>query len=65
MPLWGDEQAKVRESVSLPFSDLMCSVRDARWKRIVYPQINHRQLFGLRDDPHETRDLTAAPGHER
>ncbi len=48
----------------LPFSDLMRSVRDARWKLIVYPQINHRQLFDLRDDPHETRDLGAEPGHE-
>ena len=48
----------------LPFSDLMRSVRDARWKLIVYPPINHRQLFDLRDDPHETRDLAAEPGHE-
>jgi arylsulfatase A-like enzyme len=63
-PLWDDERAKVRESVFLPFSDLMRSVRDARWKLIVYPQINHRQLFDLRDDPHETRDLAAEPGHE-
>ncbi len=51
-------------SVLLPFSDLMRSVRDTRWKLIVYPQINHRQLFDLRDDPHETRDLAAEPGHE-
>ncbi len=63
-PLWEDEQANVRESVFLPFNDLMRSVRDARWKLIIYPQINHRQLFDLRDDPHETRDLGAEPGHE-
>ncbi len=63
-PLWQDEQATVRASVFLPFSDLMRSVRDTRWKLIVYPQINHRQLFDLRDDPHETRDLAAEPGHE-
>jgi arylsulfatase A-like enzyme len=63
-PLWEDEQAKVRESVFLPFGDLMRSVRDARWKLIVYPQINLRQLFDLRDDPHETQDLAAEPGRE-
>ncbi len=63
-PLWEDEHAKIRESVFLPFSDLMRSVRDGRWKLIVYPPINHRQLFDLRDDPHETRDLAAEAGHE-
>src|SRR4051794_15358753 len=63
-PLWEGEGAKVRESVFLPFSDLMRSVRDERWKLIVYPQINHRQLFDLRDDPHEMRDLAGVPGHE-
>jgi len=50
--------------VFLPFGDLMRSVRDGRWKLIVYPPINHRQLFDLREDPHETRDLAADPGHE-
>jgi len=63
-PLWEDENARIRESVFLPFGDLMRSVRDERWKLIVYPPINHRQLFDLREDPHETRDLAAAPGHE-
>ena len=63
-PLWAGEGAKVRDSVFLPFSNLMRSVRDERWKLIVYPQINHRQLFDLREDPHETRDLAADHEHE-
>jgi arylsulfatase A-like enzyme len=63
-PLWEDEHARIRDSVFLPFSDLMRSVRDERWKLIVYPPINHRELFDLRDDPHETRDLAADPAHE-
>ena len=64
-PLWaGTKDAKIRESVFLPFSGLMRSVRDERWKLIVYPPINHRQLFDLRDDPDETRDLAADPAHE-
>ena len=48
---------------SCPFSGLMRSVRDERWKLIVYPPINHRQLFDLQDDPHETHDLAADPAH--
>lgn len=56
-PLWEDERARLRDSVFLPFGGLMRSVRDERWKLIVYPPINHRQLFDLRGDPHETRDL--------
>ena len=63
-PLWegeGREGPRVRVP---PFSNLMRSVRDERWKLIVYPQINHRQLFDLRDDPQETRDLAADQGHE-
>ncbi len=63
-PLWEGEGAKVRESVFLPFSNLMRSVRDERWKLIVYPPINHRQLFDLRSDPQEMRDLAADPGHK-
>jgi arylsulfatase A-like enzyme len=63
-PLWEDEGATIRDSVFLPFDTTMRSVRDERWKLIVYPQINHRQLFDLRDDPHEMRDLADEPGQE-
>ncbi len=60
-PLWEVDGAKVRESVFLPFSGLMRSVRDERWKLIVYPPINHRQLFDLQEDPHEMRNLADDP----
>jgi arylsulfatase A-like enzyme len=56
-PLWSGEKKIIRDSVFLPFSGLMRSVRDARWKLIVYPPINHRELFDLKNDPHETKDL--------
>jgi arylsulfatase A-like enzyme len=35
----------------------MRAVRDKRWKLIVYPQINHEQLFDLQRDPDETNNL--------
>ncbi|MCC6234339.1 MAG: sulfatase-like hydrolase/transferase [Verrucomicrobiales bacterium] len=60
-PLWTGERRAVRDSVFLPFTDTMRAVRDERWKLIVYPQINHRQLFDLRRDPNEQRDLANDP----
>ncbi|WP_228499578.1 sulfatase-like hydrolase/transferase [Thermogemmata fonticola] len=61
-PLWVGEKKQLRDSVFLPFSGLMRSVRDERWKLIVYPPINHRELFDLKTDPGETRNLAAEPG---
>jgi arylsulfatase A-like enzyme len=62
-PLWTGKVSRVRDSVFLPFSKLMRSVRDDRWKLIVYPPINHRQLFDLKEDPAETRNLAEDPKH--
>ena len=62
-PLWEGKEAQVRDSVFLPFSHLMRSVRDRRWKLIVYPPIDHRQLFDLVEDPDERHDLAALPEH--
>jgi arylsulfatase A-like enzyme len=62
-PLWDDPDARLRDSVFLPFSDLMRSVRDDRWKLIVYPPIDHRELFDLAEDPGETRNLADDPAH--
>ena len=41
-----------------PTQDTMRALRDEQYKVIVYPQINHRQLFDLSRDPDETRDLS-------
>jgi arylsulfatase A-like enzyme len=62
-PLWAGEKKRLRDSVFLPYTGVMRSVRDDRWKLIVYPPINHRELFDLAADPHETRDLAADPAH--
>lgn len=60
-PIWAGETDRVRDSVFLPFGNLMRSVRDDRWKLIVYPPTNHRELFDLKADPHEMNDLAADP----
>jgi arylsulfatase A-like enzyme len=62
-PLWSGEKRTIRESVFLPFAGLMRAVRDERWKLIVYPPIGHRELFDLRNDPHEMNDLAPAPAN--
>jgi len=54
-----------RQSLFLPYRDLMRSVRDERYKLIVYPRVNHRQLFDLADDPDELRNLAADPAHRQ
>jgi arylsulfatase A-like enzyme len=63
-PIWTGDVERVRDTVFLPFSGLMRAVRDDRWKLIVYPPINHRQLFDLVADPHETRDLATDPANK-
>lgn len=62
-PLWAGEKKRLRDSVFLPYSGLMRSVRDERWKLIVYPPIDHRELFDLKNDPDETKNLAADPKH--
>lgn len=61
--LWRDPASQLRPNLFMPFQDLMRSVNDGRYKLIVYPQINRRQLFDLQEDPHEITDLAAAPNH--
>ncbi|HTK78253.1 MAG TPA: sulfatase-like hydrolase/transferase [Gemmataceae bacterium] len=62
-PLWAGDRKQIRDSIFLPFQNLIRSVRDERWKLIVYPPINHRQLFDLQNDPDEMHDLAADPTH--
>ena len=60
--LWKGEEAAVRDSLFLAFTDQMRSVRDDRYKLICYPQINYRQLFSLEHDPDELENLVDEPG---
>jgi arylsulfatase A-like enzyme len=52
-PIWTGDKKQVRDSVFLPFQGLMRSVRKDNWKFIIYPPINHSQLFDLNADPDE------------
>jgi arylsulfatase A-like enzyme len=62
-PIWSGETTSVRDSAFLPFLGLMRAVRDERWKLIVYPPINYRELFDLKADPDETKNLADDPAN--
>ncbi|UCF35444.1 MAG: sulfatase-like hydrolase/transferase [Acidobacteriota bacterium] len=55
--IWKGEDSRVRDSLFLSFTDHMRSVRDDRYKLILYPQVGHRQLFDLLEDPDELENL--------
>jgi arylsulfatase A-like enzyme len=61
--IWEGKTEKVRDSIFLPYRDLMRAVTDGRWKLIRYPKIDHTQLFDLASDPSEMKDLAADPAH--
>ena len=52
-----------RDELFFAYRDTQRAVRDERWKLIVYPQINHRQLFDLKVDAHETKDISQNPAY--
>lgn len=58
--LRGDDTAG-REVIFAAYKTVQRSVRDERWKWIVYPAAGRTQLFDLNEDPFETRDLSAHP----
>lgn len=60
-PIWRGKKDRVRDTLFTTYEDLMRSVRDDRWKLIRYPQINKTQLFDLKEDPYELKDLSEHP----
>lgn len=63
-PVIDRKATKVRDTLFCSYRDVQRMVRDERWKLIRYPQINRSQLFDLRRDPHELRDLSAEPAQQ-
>jgi arylsulfatase A-like enzyme len=57
------KQAKVRDSLFTAYTKVQRAIRDDRWKLLVYPQINKVQLFDLKNDPAETKDLSTDKVH--
>ena len=64
LPIINGENRSVRDSLFLPFQNNQRAVRNERWKLHVYPRINHRLLFDLKNDPHELKNLAEDPSHK-
>lgn len=60
-PVLKDPAAEVHPFVVGYFQDSQRMIREGDWKLIWYPKLDRRQLFNLADDPHELKDLSAAP----
>ncbi|MGD9127887.1 MAG: sulfatase-like hydrolase/transferase [Planctomycetia bacterium] len=61
MPLMTGKVSGLRDTMLLIYGRTQRALRDGRWKLIRYPRINRTQLFDLKDDPAETRDLSSDP----
>ncbi len=55
------ERKRTRDVIFLAYRDVQRAVRKENWKLIRYPQVNVTQLFDLRTDPFETRNLADNP----
>jgi arylsulfatase A-like enzyme len=62
-PVLSGRETKVRDSLFFAYTKVQRAVRDDRWKLIVYPQVNKLQLFDLREDPAERKDLAGDKDH--
>ena len=61
--LWSGKRARVRDSVLLAYEDAQRALVTDRWKLIRYPKTGRVQLFDLRTDPFEIRNLARRAGH--
>lgn len=62
-PVLQGKNKAARENLLLAYRDAQRAWRDDRWKLIRYPQVDVTQLFDLKNDPHETKDLAGDPAH--
>ena len=65
-PLLRGQAEKVRDSMFFAYRDFQRAVKTDRWKLILYNVDGRKrtQLFDLRNDPAETRNVAAEPGQE-
>lgn len=54
-----------RSSLRFAYKDVQQAACDNEWKLIYYPKIQRTQLFNLKEDPAEIRDLSESPGNSQ
>jgi len=60
-PVFKNRSTTVRPVIFTAYRDFQRAVRDDRWKLIRYPQVDQTQLFDLKSDPDETKNLANDP----
>lgn len=60
-PVIRGEKEKVRDHAFAVYKDVQRMTRDSRYKLIWYPQVKRYQLFDLKSDPWELKDLSGDP----
>jgi len=63
-PVIKGKLAKTRDHLMFAYCETQRAIRDEEWKLIRYPQINRTQLFNLKKDPWEMRDLSREDEHQ-
>lgn len=63
VPVLTGKTNRHRDQIFTAYRSLQRAVRDDRWKLIAYPPINKSQLFDLKTDPYELKDLASDPAH--
>jgi len=63
LPVMLRQQERVRDEVFGVYGQVQRMVRMERWKLIWYPRSDKTQLFDLRSDPDELRDVSNKPQH--
>lgn len=64
VPLMQGADLKGREAILVAYRNVQRAALDDRWHLIEYPKAGRTQLFDLRNDPHEVRDLAADAAHQ-
>jgi arylsulfatase A-like enzyme len=62
-PVLTGKSKAARGDLLLAYRDVQRAWRDDRWKLIRYPQVDVTQLFDLKNDPHEIKNLAEDPAH--
>lgn len=57
VPLMAGKSQTHREEIVLAYLNVQRALRTDQWKLIVYPKINRVQLFDVKGDPDELRDM--------
>jgi arylsulfatase A-like enzyme len=62
-PVLRDPSKPARTTLMFGYRNVQRAWRDNQWKLIRYPQVDRTQLFDLKADPHELKNLADRPEH--